>query len=247
VNFRGRSLVSNLFFHGTSAQFANSIVAVGARDHLRELGAYELIRELWPVIIDAAGSFPRTANLFDQVGSEFGASAPLGLKNSFDEIGSSTFSYGAFYVSSAIATASRYALRNRVGSELLQFIEDGLDVVRMLKHPLSQSWETKYPDLAATLRQPKHPMVIALGGITAERVLDENGGPCSQSYFDLLTEPGLIFEPSFRVVDVTPEDVVALYDLKHLRNGDALTEDSLARRRMETFRNAHIREIVGDS
>lgn len=207
------------FFHGTCADAADSILFAGACDPFDQLRARELVREIWPIILESAGSFPEVANLFVRAGSEYPIGAPVGLQNVFDSNATSTFSYGAFYVSIGLEKAASYAFRGRDGSELLLFIDEALKVIRMLDPGLNEKLRASYPELTAKLELTPHPVVLELRGVEASRLLDENGGPPSLSLIELALEiqdSGAIIAPSFRVEGVAISDITAVYDLKGL-------------------------------
>ena len=164
-------------FHGTSAYAGRAIFCEGARDFLSEVGAKELAHEIWPIILNAAGSFPQTANLFTAAGSDFPIGAPTALQNVFDSYDRSTFAYGIFYVSTNLMAACRYVLRSITGSELLLMIAEAIKVLRWLSHPLGDQWSKLYPELAAVYEKPKHPIILVLTNVEEKRLFDENGGP----------------------------------------------------------------------
>jgi hypothetical protein len=98
------------FYHGTCARAAVAILTEGARDPFDLLRVRKFVREFWPVILTAASTFPRTADLFVRAGSEFFASASVALQNVCNGNDKSTFSYGEFNVSLGLEKAARYAI-----------------------------------------------------------------------------------------------------------------------------------------
>jgi hypothetical protein len=219
------------FFHGTSAQAAAAILAEGARDPFSRLQAREFVREIWPVILEAAGSLGKTANLFDQAGGKYSEGAPYALQKVYDDNNASTFSYGAFYVSFSLKKAARYALRNRSGSELLLFIEAAIKVIQMLDPGLLNRLSGSYSGLMRQLEQPAHPVVLEVSGIEASRLLGEGGGEPNLGAVELAIklqgETYIEIGPSFRVVNLMNSDITAVYDLKKLAdaNKNALLAD----------------------
>jgi len=206
------------FFHGTCGQAAAAILADGARDPFTPLRAREFVREVWPVILGAAGSFEKTANLFVEAGSRYHIGAPIALQNVYNDYAASTFAYGAFYVTLGLEKAARYAMRGRSGSELLLFVEEAVKVVRILDQGLIDRLASQYSELMSQLERPLHPVVLEVSGIEASRLSGEAGEKPKPGFIELLIElrGDNQFDPSFRITNVTKSDITAVYDLNAL-------------------------------
>lgn len=166
---------------------------------------------LWPAILDAAGTRNEVVELFVRAGSPYAPSAVVAFQNICDQNDASLYSYGGFYVSLDHEKAANYSRRSRTGSELLLFIEEGIKVMRMLDCEFADDLCSRYPELMALYERPAHPVVLAISGIPAERLGDENGGPPSLVLISLHMEG--VRGGSFRVSGVTKKDVVGVYDL----------------------------------
>src|SRR5262249_31535905 len=143
---------------------------------------------------------------------------PTGLQNAFSNNRSSTFSYGAFYVTTSFEKAARYAIRNQSGSELLQFISEGLQVLDTLPQSPVERLRSSHSALLSYMQRPAAPVVLELAGIAADRLTDENGGsggdfPLLRLAMELEDQSDIEIEPSFRVSGVTRADITAIYGL----------------------------------
>jgi hypothetical protein len=219
------------FYHGTSAHAAARILG-GEADPITQLRAREFVQQLWPPIAKTAGSLAKMADLFIRAGSSYYTSAPIALQNVCDGYNGSTFSYGNFCVTLGLKKACRYTLRSRTGSERLLFIEEGLKVLRMIDSGFADDLCGSYPELMAQYGHPQHPVVLALMGLEMHRLADENGGSLNPSLIATHIEwvkKGNALDPSFRVENVTKDDIAFVYDLKMLENENAetVTEDEL--------------------
>jgi hypothetical protein len=160
------------------------------------------------------GSFTRPPS-FLEAGSEYGASAPIAFQNICNRNEKSNFAYGHFYVTTGKDKAARYAMRASAGSELLMFIESGLQVLRALEAGTCLELQSRYRDLISYIERPNRPVVLELRGISPVRLTDDNGDVADLSCWEelLSLQPGLIVEPAFRVAHVQPVDIVAVHEL----------------------------------
>lgn len=214
------STVGFTFFHGTSGKAAKLVLTDGVGEAVYFRQARELVHSIWPIILERAGSFAKTATLFQSAGSAYFASAPVGLQNVYENYESSTFAYGSFYATLSLEKAQRYATRSNSGSELLLFVEEALKVIDTINPDLRKRLLDDQPELGRRLKDPPHPVVLELTNIEASRLTRENGDPIDQALMDLVERaPGVGQQLSFRILNISRSDVCGVYDLTKIEMG----------------------------
>jgi hypothetical protein len=134
--------------------------------------------------------------------------------------------YGQLFGSLNIAVAYRHILENPYRSEFIRVLAETLKILAHLGDPLPNLIATQYPDVARLIEHPSAPVVLELCGITQNRLLRENGASNIEVELMLLDDmqenPGMFVPLSFRIADVTPDDIVAVHDLSAWSIGDDL-------------------------
>ena len=202
------------FFHGTSGSAAKSVLTGGVGEPICFWQARELVRAIWPIILEKAGSFLQTTTLFQSAGSAYATSAPAGLQNVYDNYESSTFAYGSFYATLSVEKAQGYATRSNSGSELLLFVGEALRVIDTINPDLKERLLDPHPELGRQLKAPPHPVILELSNIEASRLTRENGDSIDRGLIALVESTfGVAKQLSFRILNISPSDIVGVYDL----------------------------------
>jgi hypothetical protein len=159
------------FYHATSEVAARSILEVGARNVLRDLGAQELGRRIW----DAFAKHGGIENLYSIAKDEAEHLSLSALKPS-DASTKGLFSYGDFSITLNLGNAYRYALNNPFRSEFLRALHGGLSLLRRLNDPLTVEAPMFFPAVHQLLQARHLPVVLELSGIDETRLRREDGG-----------------------------------------------------------------------
>jgi hypothetical protein len=185
------------FYHATSEVAARSILELGARNVLRDLGAQELGRRIW----DAFAKHGGVENLYSIAKNEAEHLSLTALEPS-DPSAKGLFSYGAFFVTLNLGNAYRYALNNPFRSEFLRALHGGVSLLRRLNDPMAMEAPKLFP---------------AVHNLLQARYLREDGGEAAAVEIELFLQmgelPGVNMPASFRAYEVSPADVLAVHDL----------------------------------
>lgn len=209
-----------IFYHGTGRTAAQAILASGARDSLfEEMGAYALGRKILHALRAHAHLSPiddfKLHHAFTGPGMEL-SSLWVPALSRLDSNGQSYFEYGHFCATLNIANAYRYAI-NPYRSEFIQALAEALKVLDHIGGSFSQTLANDYPKIAHAIKNPSPPVVLELGGISRERLLNRRGGSNIQMelelFIDMEMDPGVNAPVDFRIRNVTSDDIVAVHDL----------------------------------
>jgi len=87
------------------------------------------------------------------------------------------FQHGHTYLSPSAGTASRYAINQRYGSELLTYTLEFLDeLIRRKVTGVTDKLYQAYPHIFEKLDAPPAPLLVRVEGVAPTALLAENGG-----------------------------------------------------------------------
>ncbi len=219
-----------LLYHGTSKASAIRILTEGSReDYLEMIGATDLARQISALVLD-------NMNLHGKDTWEIGVELHNRLKPSedvYDEqdlwvrslpylrgAQSRSFHYGSTFVTSSLTRAYRYAAGNPYRSEFLRSLAGGYGICLSLGPPVdaqAKELRNQFPQCFELLENPSDPVVIEISGIQSHKLRTEDGDADIQGDLDLLDKlQELNVDPqlSFRLLELQPEDIVSIHDLK---------------------------------
>ncbi|MFQ6238230.1 hypothetical protein [Sinorhizobium meliloti] len=207
------------FYHGTSARAA--IALLGAEDHNWFLSSMKsLASEVMKALSRHQPDFYKLGNIFDDAGSEYPSSAPLGIQELASGQINSTFSYDQMWVTTSFVGAAGYAKRHEHGSEALNFLMEGIAVLEFLGETSSRNLLSKYPKIQEITALGHEPVVLTFSGIDPERVRsDRNGDVRWEKFFELSKILADGYEASFRLTDPKPSDVTGIRVLEGYNPG----------------------------
>jgi hypothetical protein len=164
---RRTDLIPLPLYHGTSTLFLEGILkhGLGGKNQLEEWRVLELARAIAPLVeqhcairddlmVKASGFRWMTEQLCEAM----------------------NFQHGHSYVSPSIATAARYAISNRYGSELLTYTLDFLqELSGMGVRGVNDELYRRFPELFEKLRINPAPLLIRIDDVPFEALLTERG------------------------------------------------------------------------
>jgi hypothetical protein len=214
------------FYHGTGRAAARSILECGARNLLfEEMGAWNLGREIRRALLQNANLSPAEDSRLHfefkgAPGREYSTLWVSALRQLDDARDESHFQYGHFFATLNIANAYRYAM-TPYRSEFIQVLAESLKVLNHIGDPLPETVAARYPEVARAIENPSSPVVLELRGIPQERLLGEKGSrdnDAVKSFNKMQAYPESNFPLAYRILDVTPADIVAVHDLSDWPN-----------------------------
>jgi hypothetical protein len=214
------------FYHGTGRVAAQSILECGARNLLfEEMGACNLGREIRRALLTNANLSPgQDSRLHFEFkgapGREYSTLWVPALYELDDARDESHFQYGHFFATLNIANAYRYAM-TPFRSEFIQVLAESLKVLNHIGDPLPRTVATRYPEVARAIEYPSSPVVLELRGISRERLLGEKGSrdiDAVKSFHEMQAYPESNFPSAYRILDVSPADIIAVHDLSDWPN-----------------------------
>jgi hypothetical protein len=209
------------FYHGTGRVAAQSILEGGSRDLLfEEMGAWNLGREIRRALLKNANLSPgEDSKLHFEFkgapGREYSTLWVSALRQLDENNDQSHFQYGHFFATLNIANAYRYAM-NPYRSEFIQALAESLKVLNHIGDPLPKTVATQYPEVARAIENPSSPVVLELRGISQGRLFGEKGSrdiDAVKSFNQMQAYPETNFPSAYRILDVTPADIIAVHDL----------------------------------
>jgi hypothetical protein len=165
-------------FHGTSTAFLEDIrsLGLGAKDPLAEIGLYEFVKDLMP-IIDAN---LKGMAIYEARRQSFGLMAE-------QKIAAMNFQHGQTYLSPSKKTAIRYAVNKRYGSELLSYSLVFLQLLLDLEVPgVASELYQRHPAVFRFLDISPSPMLVRADDVPLASLLTENGKDTAGSVERLL-------------------------------------------------------------
>jgi hypothetical protein len=213
------------FYHGTDSKSALSIISDGFKDALAQLGANKLAAELWTTLSDLRSEDELIRKFWH--GAE-AVAALRSLSNSSTDVWlpwmDGRFCYGDCYASPNPAEAYEYTVGNPLRSERLMMISDALDALRSISPDHAERIASNYPSVVQRINeQPRDPVVIELYGIESYRLRTQKGSLEIEDEMDWFSDHDYErpYRGGFRIMNVSPRDIVAVHDLS------GWTEDDL--------------------
>ena len=161
-------------YHGTSTYFIEGIIGfgLGGRNQLAEWNVFEFARALQPLVdehLSIEQDWMLKAQSFGYMVEQRSAAM--------------NFQHGDTYLSPSAATAVRYAVNQRFGSELLSYSLDFLQ--ELLRRKISTVCENLYQDyrhLYELLNIPGAPLLISVEDASVDELVAENGGDATSTF-----------------------------------------------------------------
>jgi hypothetical protein len=209
------------FYHGTGRVAARSILKYGARNLLfEEIGARNLGREIRRALLTNANlspgeDFKLHFEFKGAPGREYSGLWVPALHQLDEARDESHFQYGHFFATLNIANAYRYAM-SPYRSEFIQVLAESLKVLSHIGDPLPHTVASRYPEVAYAIENPSSPVVLELCGISRDRLLGEKGSSdidAVKTFDEMQAYPEISFPSAYRILDVTPADIIAVHDL----------------------------------
>ncbi len=212
------SRVDNLaFYHGTSGPFARGLLGRKIEIQFPHEECEKIFIELFNLCMKYVSSVYDIRPFFSEAGCPCSKSLSLALQRFSDRGGLSSFEYGHFYATLDSNEAVSYACRSPYGSELLMFIKEIIDALHALPDPRSKKLMDQYPAVSNLFSVLHQPIILEISGLCLDQLANVNG-PRDEETVRLDIEAFL--DPTvgnasaaFRVVELTPEHIKAVYPI----------------------------------
>lgn len=220
------------FYHGTGDGSAAKIISDGIKtDYLQSIGAVEVAREVANYILDdlkvsgiSAWEVERALSARLHAEAVDAAERDLWVRSLPYITGSGSegrFGYGAFFITSSIERAYRYALCNPYRSEFMQSVAGGCAISRHLSADLHRKLDDlrgKYPECFSVMEAPPMPVVLEISGVHTQDLQTEEGTSSIEVDLELIklfSDFGEDPQVSLRLTRLERSNIIAVHDLKY--------------------------------
>lgn len=166
-------------YHGTSTIFLDGITqsGLGGRNPLSEWKILEFAKLIYPLVREHFSKEPSWMAKAQSFG--FMVEQKSAAMN---------FQHGDTYLSPSSATAVRYAVNKKFGSELLSYTLDFLDeLLRRKVSGVRDELYQEYSHIYDLLNISCVPLLISVDGVSTNHLSAENGGDAAQALTDVFT------------------------------------------------------------
>ncbi len=207
------------FFHGTSSQAAGSLIAGQPNDWFFP-ACSAMARDALDALMKHSATVYELAEIFDAAGCSNAVAAPLGLQQLVSDYAPSAFNYRGSWITTSFDSAAGYAIRNKAGSEALQFLSEALVALSYLKDPSADLLQQTHSRLATRMDEPQEPVVLRLRNVDRGALRGQDNRQLdADAWLEIETltamhEPGFRFTPAFRIPFISVAQVDAVCDLR---------------------------------